>query len=134
MRRHSLRQQTQREPTLCIDPALRRPPAAAFGQVIDIGRTVLVAVLGVNGLTSGKREWHAAPLPMLVAVGDEGEVDAPLNRIEDRSMVECRGSAVAVEKPITMDQDIAIEGSGDPGGIIVGRLQDSDIFNQIGAQ
>src|SRR5436305_1793367 len=70
-------------------------------------------------LRAGRAQPHLDPLLVGVEAGD--------------MLVPVR-SEVGVQLAVHDVEDVAVEGGGDAGGVVVGRLQPGDILHQVGAK
>src|SRR5206468_12854304 len=54
--------------------------------------------------------------------------------VEESVVVEKPGTEVGSQSPVDDAEDIPVEPGGDPGGVVIGRLQDGRWLDEVGSQ
>ena len=85
----------------------------------------------MDGFARGEREAVARHTHDLVLAADQMHLDAALDRVPDRAMLERSQIEVSIQFAIDPAQQVQIERRGDALGVVIGRDQGRLVLRQI---
>src|SRR5215468_11457554 len=116
-----------------VAPYLEWRPACALRQRLKAFDGIFVTVFGMDGLAEPEIDGLAVDAHFLPFQAGQMHLNAAAFAVVAGMMLERGKIEIAAEFAIDAGEQIEIELRGYPFGVVVGRTQDRDVFDQIDA-